>query len=118
MKKLFISILLISSFSACKRTFYIGNYGQGNQTQVVLSGSNFSILGSFKGIATEKKKKVSIRDVEGMISKAKNNLLANAKAAGVELKGSRTLANVSVDIIENRKMVTYTVAAEIIEFTK
>lgn len=103
---------------SCKPTFYAGTYGQANQTQVVLSGSNFKVLGSFKGVASEKKMQVSIKDSEGLISKAKTNLLANAKLAGVELTGSRTLVNASVDITQNQRMMTATMSAEIVEFTK
>jgi hypothetical protein len=118
MKKMYIAAIMIGLLSSCKPTSYLGNYGQVNQTQVILSGSNFKVLGSFKGIATEKNMKMSIRDMEGLVSKAKTNLLTNAKSAGVDLTGSRTLVNVCVDIIQNRKMVTATISAEIIEFTK
>jgi hypothetical protein len=118
MKKLYFAIIIIGLLSSCKPTSYLCNYGQINQTQVVLSGSNFKVLGSFRGIATEKKMKMSVRDMEGLISKAKSNLLTIAKSAGVDLTGSRTLVNVCVDVIQNRRMVTATISAEIIEFTK
>ncbi len=113
-----IAILSLTTITSCKLTSYQGNYGQVNQTQVVLANSNFKILGSFKGVATAKKIKLTIKDEEGIISKAKANLLENAKTAGVSLTGSRTLINVTVDLIQNKKMVTATVSAEIIEFTK
>jgi hypothetical protein len=116
MNKIFLSILVVFMLSACKPTLFLGNYGQVNQTQIVLSQSNFIVLGSFKGIASEKRKLMSIKDYEGLISKAKTNLLINSKAAGVELIGSRTLVNVCVDVSKNRKMVTATISAEIIEF--
>lgn len=118
MKKIYFAIGIISLLASCKPTLYLGNYGQVNQTQVVLSEANFKVLGSFKGIATEKNMQLSVKDMEGLISKAKSNLLANAKSAGVELTGSRTLINVCVDVIQNRRMVTATVSGEIIEFTK
>ena len=117
MKKIYLAIFILSLISSCKSTSYLGNYGQLNQTQVILSNANFKILGSFKGIATEKKKKMSIRDLEGLISRAKTNLLLSAKSVGVELIGSRTLVNVCVDVIQNRKMITVTISGEIIEFT-
>jgi hypothetical protein len=118
MKKIYFAIFLAVTLASCKPTLYLGNYGQVNQTQVVLSASNFKVLGSFKGIATQKKFKVSVKDQEGLISQAKSNLLANAKTAGVELTGSRTLINVCVDVVQNKNKVTATVSAEIIEFTK
>jgi hypothetical protein len=112
------ALIVIGLLSSCKLTSYQGNYGQLNQTQVLLTNSNFKILGSFKGVATAKKIKMSIKDEEGVVSRAKANLLENAKTAGVTLTGSRTLINVSVDLIQNKKMVTATVSAEIVEFTK
>jgi hypothetical protein len=118
MKKIYLTVIILALLASCRPTLYLGNYGQVNQTQVVLSGANFKVLGSFKGIATEKKMKLSVKDQEGLVSKAKANLLINAKAAGVELTGSRTLINVCVDVIQNSKMVTATISAEIIEFTK
>jgi hypothetical protein len=113
-----LAIIVIGLLSSCKLTSYQGNYGQVNQTQVLLTNSNFKILGSFKGVAAAKKIKMSIKDEEGIVSKAKANLLENAKTAGVTLTGSRTLINVTVDLIQNKKMVTATVSAEIVEFTK
>lgn len=120
MNKLIIGISLTSVvlLSSCKLTSYQGNYGQLNQSQVVLSGANFKVLGSFKGVASAKKSKISIKNEEGIVALAKANLLENAKSQGVILTGSRTLINVTVDLIQNPKMVTATVSAEIIEFTK
>ena len=43
-------------------------------------------------------------------------MLEEAKAAGVELIGSRALVNVSVDLIETKKRISATMTAEIIEF--
>ena len=114
-----IAILSLTTITSCKlMTSYQGNYGQINQTQVVLANSNFKILGSFNGVATAEKKKLTIEDEEGIVSTAKANLLKNARKAGVDLTGSRTLINVTVDLIQNKKMVTATVSGEIIEFTK
>ncbi len=118
MKKIFFTASLLFSLVSCKQTLYMGDFGQTSQTQVVLSGANFKVLGSFKGVATFKKNVISIKDKEGAISMAKQNLLENAKQAGVELTGSRTLINITTDCVQNFKMVTITVSAEIIEFTK
>lgn len=121
MKKLIFTlstVFVISCLTSCKSTLYSGNYGQVNQTQVVLSNANFKVLGTFKGVATEKKIKMTVKNQEGIISKARQNLLENAKAAGVELTGSRTLINVSTDLVENNMKATVTMTAEIIEFTK
>ena len=43
-------------------------------------------------------------------------MLKKAKKEGIELVGSRTLVNVSVDILETKKRITATMSAEIIEF--
>ncbi|MBK8245288.1 MAG: hypothetical protein IPK88_17820 [Saprospiraceae bacterium] len=118
MKLFFATIAISITLVSCKPTLYFGSYGQINQTQVVLSNSNFKVLGSFKGMASEKKMQISIKGNEGLINIAKSNLLASAKSAGIELTGSRTLVNVCVDIIQNKKRVTVTISAEIIEFTK
>jgi predicted enzyme related to lactoylglutathione lyase len=45
-----------------------------------------------------------------------NEVLGKVEAAGVELKGSRTLVNVTVDAAANAKRATVTTSAEIIEF--
>ena len=41
----------------------------------------------------------------------------NAKLAGVELTGSRTITNVAIDLIQNDVRVIVTYSATIIEFT-
>ena len=117
MKKIIFLALIASTLTACKPTLYSGNFGQVNQTQVVLSNANFKVLGSFSGTVTENKMTSSVKDREGIISQAKRNLLANAKAKGIELTGSRTLTSVCVDVVQNSRKVTVTVSAEIIEFT-
>lgn len=119
MKKIYLSVaLLIMIFAtSCKASLYDGGYGQINQTQIVLSKSNFNVLGSFTGVAMTKKRSMSIKDKSGLISLAKANLLENAKNSGIELKGSRTLTNVSTDIVQNSKHVKVVMTAEIIEFT-
>ncbi len=117
MKKIILIAVTIVFFASCKPTFYVGDYGQVNQTQVVLSNSKFKVLGSFQGIATDKKKVLNIKDRQGLIARAKEDLLKNAKSAGVELKGSRALINVAVDIIDNIDRITVMISAEIVEFT-
>lgn len=104
--------------SSCKPVYYNGNYGQINQTQVVLNGANFRVLGSFTGTATKRKKLITVKNKEGLIALAKANFLQNAKSGGVDLTGSRALVNVTVDIIQNLNRITVTFSADIIEFTK
>lgn len=118
MKKLVLALAILGTVVSCKPTLYMGNYGQVNQTQVVLSKANFKVLGSFSGVVSEKSSKLNIKNQTGMIAAAKAQLLANAKAAGVELNGSRTLVNVSVDVVQNTQRVTVTVSGEIIEFVE
>ncbi|EDM43183.1 hypothetical protein SCB49_11929 [unidentified eubacterium SCB49] len=115
---LFSTLVLILLTASCKPTLYTGNYGQVNETQIVLSNANFNVLGSFTGTAIAKKNVTTIKNKEGLIALAKKDLLANAKNAGVELKGSRTLMNITTDVIQNEKHVKVVVCAEIIEFTK
>lgn len=112
-----LSLLAIITMSSCKPALYLGSYNQVNQTQVVLSNSNFKVLGSFTGSAITKISSMSIKDKNGMVALAKANLLENARSQGVELTGSRTLINVTTDVIQNIKHVKVVVSAEIIEFT-
>lgn len=104
--------------SSCKVVSYTGYVGQATQTQVELSEANFKHLGYFTGIASSKKSAFSIKDKAGVISEAKKNLIENAKKEGVELSGSRTLVNVTTDVVQNSGRVTCTISAEIIEFIK
>ena len=118
MKKLLFVFAVASLLSSCKTTSYTGSLGQVTQTQVVLTGSNFKVLGSFSGTASEKIEVIGIKNRQGLVAQAKANMLANAKSAGVDLTGSRALVNVAVDVIQNKNRVTTTVSAEIIEFSK
>ncbi len=118
MKKLLFVIITGLLITSCKMTTYTGDYGQVNKTQVVLSSSNFKVLGSFTGTAYAKRTGASIKNDIGLVALAKADLLANAKKEGVELTGSRTMINVVVDFIENTKHVSATVTAEIIEFKR
>lgn len=119
MKKLYFTIFAaIFLLASCKPVLYMGSYGQVNQTQVVLSEANFKVLGSFTGSATENKAAIGLKNKEGLVAQAKANLISKAKMAGVELTGSRTLTNVSVDVIQNSNKVMVTVSAEIVEFLK
>ncbi|WP_452219135.1 DUF6567 family protein [Lacinutrix undariae] len=117
MKKIILILLVAVAFTSCRTSsLHRGGYNHLNQTQTILSSSNFNVLGSFTGTATEKILTGNITNKEGIISQAKAKLLANAKSVGVELKGSRTLINVSIDLIETKKRITATISGEIIEF--
>ncbi len=118
MKNYFFLLLFIGflGLPACKSTYYNGSYGQLNQTQVILQNSKFNVLGSFTGLATEKKNKTNVKGEVGLIAQAKLDLLEKAKSAGAALTGSRALINVAVDIVENENRVTVTVSGEIVEF--
>ncbi len=116
MKKIILPLFALILISSCRSSLHKGGYNQQNQTRTVLSEANFNVLGSFTGTATEKIITGNITDKEGIISQAKKNLLKQAKSKGVELIGSRTLINVSVDLIETKKRITATISAEIIEF--
>lgn len=117
MKKIIFSVFITAAFMSCKSpSLYSGGYQQHNQTQTILSSANFKVLGSYSGTATEKIMTGNITNKEGIVSRAKKNLLEKAKSDGVELVGSRTLINVSVDLIETKKRITATMSAEIIEF--
>ncbi|RLJ62534.1 hypothetical protein CLV86_2140 [Lacinutrix venerupis] len=116
MKKIILTLAVVATLTSCRSSIYSGTFNQVNQTQTVLNSSNFEVLGSFKGSATEKIKTGNITNREGIISQAKTKMLENAKAAGVELTGSRALVNVTVDFIKTSKRVNATISAEIIEF--
>jgi len=110
-----LSICLIT-LASCKPTKFIGNYGQINQTQVILSENNFVNHGTFTGIATEKANKANIKDQNGLLTLARQNFLENAKNAGVNMSGSKTLINTNVDVVKNLKRITVSFTADIIEF--
>ncbi|WP_452228189.1 DUF6567 family protein [Lacinutrix sp. MEBiC02404] len=117
MKKIILSFAIITLFASCKSaSLHRGGYNQLNQTQTVLSSSNFNVLGSFSGTATEKIVTGNITNKEGIIAQAKAKLLENAKAAGITLTGSRALINVTIDVTETKKRINATISAEIIEF--
>ena len=121
MKKIILIICVAISISSCKSIQFGGSnsfYGQVNQTQVVLSGKNFRVLGSFSGHATTKLKLVNIKDKDGLVAGAKKDFLNNARAAGVELTGSRAIVNASVDYMTNVDRITVTFSGEIIEFVE
>jgi hypothetical protein len=111
----FFSLVLL--LTSCRVT-YKGYIGQNINTEIDLSNSNFNVLGSFTGSYSVKKTSFSVKNQGGIISEAKKNLIENAKKEGVELKGSRALVNVTTDIVQNRRRITCTMSAEIIEFTK
>ncbi len=118
MKKHFVTLLFAGIFlSSCQPTLYTYQYGQVNQTQVLLSGANFKNLGNFKGMSIGRKSAI-LQKTDGLVSMAKTDLYENAKNAGVIMSGSRMLVNISVDIVENKYMAKCTVSADIIEFTK
>ena len=117
-KKSLFFIVITIAFLSCKPTMYVGSIGQVNQTQVVLSNSNFKVLGSYSATVTSKNNKIRIKGMEGLFAEAKAKLLAQAKSEGILLTGSRALVNVTTDVIKNTRRVTITISAEIIEFTK
>jgi len=116
MKALTSLLLLCVIFASCKSTYYNAALTPITQTQVELSQANFNTLGTFSGLASEKTYNLGIKNAEGVVSQAKKKMLENAKAAGVELVGSRALVNVSIDVIQNENRVTVTYNATIIEF--
>ncbi len=119
---LFTSLFVMGFLlNACKTASYVGQYNQLNETKVILSKKNFKVLGSFKGVAKGKKSLFFLsngKKIGGLIARAKENLLENAAKAGVELKGSRALVNVTTDIYEEDNKVIVIMSAEIIEFTE
>jgi hypothetical protein len=117
-KTLVLAVMATAMLTSCKEVLYTANYQNLQQTQVVLSNNNFKVLGSFSGSITGLKYKLNVKNAEGLVSQAKRKMLENAKAAGVELTGSRALVNLSVDAIHSTTRVTVTVSGDIIEFTK
>lgn len=117
-KALLCALGVLMVVSSCKTTSYSGYVGQSMETRVDLSQANFNVLGSFSGTGTAKTSVISIKNKSGVVSAAKADLIANAKAAGVELTGARTMINVTTDIIQNPNRITCTMSAEIVEFVK
>ncbi|MFK7796650.1 MAG: DUF6567 family protein [Aureispira sp.] len=115
-KNTLLLFFILCLFSSCQLTTYGGYIGQSVVTQVELSAANFKVLGSFTGTATAKKVVLGIKDKTGVISAAKKDLIENAKKAGVELTGARTLINLTTDVIQNSNRITCTISAEVIEF--
>ncbi len=110
------ALLTVICFASCKTVIYTGNIGNQVQTQVQLSQKNFKVLGSFTGSATARTATMGIKNAEGLFAEAKANLISNAKSAGVELTGARTLINVTYDMLQNPNRVHVVIHAEIIEF--
>lgn len=106
-------ILLASCGSLANHT---GSMEQSSTTQITLSEANFKILGSFSGIASTKKSVPNIKNKLGLVSLAKQDLLANAKKAGVEMTGSRAMIHITTDFTQNENRITCSMTAEIIEF--
>ncbi len=115
-KKISLAIGLLALLSSCQTTTYMGYIGQGVTTQVELSEANFTVLGSFTGLATTPIAVMGIKNKMGVIAAAKEDLIENAKKAGVELTGARTMINITTDLVQNSNRVTCSMSAEIIEF--
>jgi hypothetical protein len=113
-----IVTLAIVVFASCKATLFGGGIGNVVETRVELSQANFKVLGSFIGVATAKKSQISVKGDAGLVALAKADLLQKAKAAGIELSGSKTLINVTIDQVENKDRITVSISADIIEFNK
>lgn len=117
MKKIISIIILAIAFTSCRTASSHSDVSQKqNKTQTIISDSNFIVLGSFTGTASERIMTGNIKNKKGIIAQAKANLLKKAKRKGVKLIGSRALVNVSVEILETKKRKTATMSAEIIEF--
>lgn len=116
MKQIIAIVCATMLFASCKTVLFTGNIGNQIQTQVVLNQKNFKVLGSFTGSASAKKASIGIKNADGLFAEAKANMIANAKSAGVELTGARTLINVTYDMIQNSTRINIVLHAEIIEF--
>ncbi len=120
MKKILLlsSIFIVPFIYSCKPVQFVVSAGNGTVTNVNLSQANFKNLGNYTGTASMKKALFSIKDKEGLGAEAKQNLIENAKKAGVELTGSRILTNVIIDKLETKDRVNISISADIIEFDK
>ncbi len=118
MKRVLIFLTAVTLLTSCKEVLYTGQYGNVNQTKIVLDQANYKMLGHFKGIASGLKFSLNIKNREGVISMAKTNFLENVKAAGIELNGSVAFVNVTLDVVQNSNRMVATMTADVIEFTK
>jgi hypothetical protein len=117
MKKILFGILCIGILSSCATAFKTTSTGAYLNT-AVLSKANFKNLGNYTGVASLKRTKISIKNREGLLALAKKDLINNARNNGVELKGSRTLANICVEEMRNFRRITISISADIVEFTE
>ncbi len=110
----FLSSLLI--LMACKIPVqYSAIFDKMNSTQVELELKKFKVLGTFTGEAIVKKT-TNFNRAEGLLSKARLDLLKNAEKAGYPLKGNRTLINITIDYIESETALKAIITADMIQF--
>lgn len=93
---------------------HTGQYGIKNKTEIEIGDSNFKTLGSFSGSSIQT---LNYRfDHPGLIAEARKDLWKNAKNAGINLNSSVCLYNVNVELINNKKLSTVTITADIVSF--
>ena len=116
-KQLIIAAIIFAFFTqACKSPVtYHAYFDKQNTTEVVLTKGNFKVLGHFTGTA-KVKKTTNFSKAEGLLSKARKDMIENAEKAGYELKGSRTFINTSIDYIETDSSIKAIISADLIEF--
>jgi hypothetical protein len=113
---LFVFSILLA-LSSCKPVQYNGmQTSDVVRTEVVLTRANFRVLASVTGSASARKKVFGMGQRDGLLYRAKADLLANARSAGFPLTGSRALINFTTDIIESDNRIVLMLSAEIIEF--
>ena len=116
MKKMLFIVGSLAMLTSCA-TVYQTDYNI-NNTTVEISNNNFDYLGSFKGMVSEKRTKATIKNMEGLVSRAKTEMMNEIEAKGIEMNHSKVLINMNVDIIKNYRRITVTVSADLIEFDK
>ncbi len=117
MKKLLMLTLFLLALNACKPVKYQAFYDKQNTTKVVLNTDNFKISGTFTGEAIVKKV-TNFKKSDGLLAKARENLVEKAEKAGYKLEGSRTFINISIDYIESKEKIKAVITADLIEFTE
>ena len=114
---LFVLAMTVMMASCSTPVTYKAYYDKTTETRVVLNKKNFRVLGHFQGESVVKKT-TNFKRSEGMLAKAREDLIQHAEKAGYALSGSRMLVNVTVDYIETDGYIKTIMAADMIEFTE
>lgn len=120
MKRISVIFLLVSAlFISCSTSEHLILTTDTNLTghHFVPTSSNFKNLGTFIGTCREHMKPNLMEGEEGLIARARLNLMDNIAKAGINMSdGSKYLDNIVVEEVKFDKVVVVTISAEVIEY--